>query len=313
MDSIRSELNSLLVGDFRSRKSTSAGLLSILFHILCAIFAASFGIILAKKFPEYSYTIHFCSIFFIGTRWRALGNMMHECTHGIFVNNPVKNKFFGHLISAIEFSSFHDYMEQHLSHHGFLGDPERDLDYKSRRIFLAGSQFEMGHLLKLILAALSLVPLWKMMLRIVLWRKSCPAWTNFLRLTLMSMTIVLLVIPSTRSSALLFLIIPYVTVYQWLKILSDLSDHLYLYRHSNPLDRSRNHLLPSRILNWLVYPRHDAYHLLHHLFPTMPIHYYPLAHSRLLKNSWYNGKSHEWRFFPKNPMLITPETQGHSK
>ncbi|MBM3382358.1 MAG: hypothetical protein FJY29_07945 [Betaproteobacteria bacterium] len=294
MNSIRSELNSLVISEFRSRKASSAGLFSVLWNIFLAALCALLCEQLVLIFPESALVLRSLAVIFIGTRWRALGNMMHECAHGIFVEKALDNTFFGYLISAIELSDFQEYVKQHVSHHAYLGHPERDLDYKSRRIFLDSRRPYFLQISRILCLCAALVPLWLQTFRPVAWSRSCPRWCNNLRAVLLGVLLFALLIPATQLYIALYLVLPYITTYQWMKIFSDSADHLFLYGKEDLLERSRNHLLPSAFLNWLLFPRNDAYHLLHHLFPSLPTHHYPRAHSILLQHPWYRNRKHHF-------------------
>lgn len=294
MNSIRSELNSLVISEFRSRKSSSAGLFSIFANIFLAIGCAWLCEILAVLYPQATIFLRSIGVVFIGTRWRALGNMMHECAHGIFVEKARDNTFFGHLISTLDLSDFTDYVKQHVSHHAYLGNPERDLDYKSRRAFLNPKGAPVLRLFNNICMCATILPLWLHILRPSVWTKESPLWVNLIRTVYLASAFATLCIPATRELAALYLFLPYLAAYQWMKIFSDSADHLFLYGKDDPLDRSRNHLLPTQLLNWVFFPRNDAYHLLHHLFPSMPTHHYPKAHVLLLQHPWYSERSHQF-------------------
>ena len=313
MNSIRSELNSLLVSEFRSRKSSSAGL----FSIVAALFSWSMAIYLSEALclhhPNYEILIKFSALVFIGTRWRALGNMMHECAHGIFVHKAEHNTLFGHFISALDFSSFPEYLAQHVSHHAYLGNPDRDLDFKSRRVFLASSMNKPLHLIRLVFCCLTLVPLWFSMLRPVFWTKSIPLWTNLVRALLLMGLLSTLLFSATREIAFFYFLLPYLTSYHWLKLISDASDHLFLYHKQEILERSRNHILPTRFLNWFIFPRNDSYHLLHHLFPSLPTHHYPRVHKLFLNHPWYARQEHGWAEKKIPSELVATQIQGHRR
>lgn len=313
MNLIRSELNSMLVSEFRSRKSSSAGLFSI-FSTFCSWSLAIYlSEEMCRHLPNYEFVIKFFAIFFIGTRWRALGNMMHECAHGIFVHKAEHNTLFGQFISALDFSSFPEYLAQHVSHHAYLGNPDRDLDFKSRRVFLSSSKNKPLHLIRLVFCCLTLVPLWFSMLRPVFWTKSTPLWTNLVRVFLFLSLVSSLLFSATRDIAFFYFLLPYLTTYHWLKLISDASDHLFLYHSEETLKRSRNHILPTRFLNWFIFPRNDAYHLLHHLFPSLPTHHYPRAHKILLNHSWYAGQEHGWAEEKQPSGLVESQIQGQRR
>ncbi|MEN9809220.1 MAG: hypothetical protein RLZZ488_787 [Pseudomonadota bacterium] len=291
MNSIRSELNALIVGEYRSRDSTPAGLFSITATLFSACAGAIAAEILAILWPDLALLARLAAIIWTGTRMRSLGNMMHECSHGIFVRSPSANTHFGHLLSAFDLSSFSDYARQHTTHHAYLGDPERDLDLRSRAILFARRKTFFS-LLTLGLYALVLVPLWISMLRPVFWAAKAPRWSNVLRIALLALTALGLLLPQSQFFTLIHVVLPYMTVYQWMRFFSDACDHVFLTCESDPLERSRNHLFRPDFLNRIFFPRQDAYHLLHHLFPSLPTCAYPAVHRQLLLHPWYKSRSH---------------------
>lgn len=313
MTSIRSELNSLVVGDSRSRDSTPAGLFFIFIELFLIAGSAITTEKLAQYFPSAAFPLQAVAVLFVGTRMRALGNMLHECAHGIFVKKASHNTLLGHLLAIFDLSSFPLYVAQHVSHHASLGHPDRDLDFKTRRHLLSEHRYKPFTIAKLVACCLTLAPLWIVLLRPVLWCPQSPRWSNVLRIFLLFTLATLCCLPSSRSWALTYGLIPWLTSYQWMKIFSDSSDHLFLLQKESFLERSRNHLLPFRFLNWLLFPRNDAYHLLHHLFPSIPVRHYPAVHRSLLSHRWYRSRTHAWNFSIGTASKKTKEAYGQSK
>ncbi len=314
MNSIRSELNALIVGVARSRDTAPVGLFLIFGTILFAVAGAASAELLAFWFPSSSWLFRILAVIWIGTRMRALGNMMHECSHGIFADTSKGNARLGHLLAALDLASFSDYSHQHATHHAHLGDPERDLDFRSRFFLLSRNQSTYSMLL-ILLMSVFLVPLWLIMFRPVLWARCAPLWSNCLRLALLIGVAIAAFYPETQFITLLYVIVPYLTTYQWMRIFSDACDHLFLTQAIDPFERSRNHLFKNQFLNFLFFPRHDAYHLLHHLFPALPTHLYPSAHAKLLQHPWYHSRPHELQIFGKNKPIEDQHSyaQGQSR
>lgn len=291
MNSIRSELNALIVGEYGSRDSTPAGLFSVLMSLLSVIAGVFVAEIFAVVLPDSTLLVRLAAVLWTGTRMRAIGNMMHECSHGIFVRDPAANTRLGHLLAAFDLSSFSDYARQHTTHHAYLGDPEKDLDLQSRAILVARKK-SFFSVITLGIYALALVPLWLSMLRPVCWARKAPWWSNFLRIALLTLTGLALLLPQTRLLAFIHLVLPYLTIYQWMRFFSDACDHVFLTSESNPLQRSRNHLFRHSLINRIFFPRHDAYHLIHHLFPSLPTCAYPAVHKKLMAHPWYKARGH---------------------
>lgn len=312
MNSIRSELSELIVGVYRSRDSTPAGLFLISKTIFYAFVVAVSAEAIATFFPLLAFAARGVAVFWIGTRLRALGNMMHECAHGTFVRCPSANTTLGHLLAAIDLSSFSEYREHHTTHHAYLGDPERDLDLRNRN-FLLQPRGRFFSLLRILCASILLIPLWISLLRPVFWAKRAPLWSNLIRLFILIFVMIAALLPASQFYTVVYLLVPYLTTYQWMRIFSDCCDHLFITSNQNPLERSRNHLFRFSSLNLLLFPRNDGFHLLHHLFPSLPTQVYPQIHAKLMQHSWYRAQQHylfDWKkSFPRGVLFF----QGQSK
>lgn len=313
MNSIRSELASLIAPDDRSRNCFSAGLFQIFCAILSSFCAALAAELITESAPVAGHLAQFAALFFIGTRWRALGNVIHECSHGIFVEKAADNAKIGHVLACFEFSDFQEYCKQHPTHHANLGDPEFDLDFRERLCFLADQKPSVRRVMSTILTALMILPLWLKQTRLVFWSKNSPSWSNTLRMVLLLLILASVFHTQTMRYTLLYVLVPYFTTYQWMKLFSDCADHIFLYGNENEVDRSRNHIFRIDWLNRLIFPRNDAYHLLHHLFPALPTEHYRKVHQKFLKNPWYARKQHNLQFHFGNSGHFEIQTQGQSK
>jgi fatty acid desaturase len=65
---------------------------------------------------------------------------------------------------------------------------------------------------------------------------------------------------------------------------TDCMDHAGLVASEDELDSSRNIVAPG-LVRWLLFPRSDCFHLVHHLFPHIPARHLESCH-RLLE--WDN-------------------------
>lgn len=75
------------------------------------------------------------AMFLIGSRYRAIANIVHECTHYAFTIDRELNNKIGKVLSIPLFSSFEAYRHAHLTHHIHTGDYEKDLDFRDFRQF----------------------------------------------------------------------------------------------------------------------------------------------------------------------------------
>lgn len=237
--------------------------------------------------PAVRFAVHTLAIGFIGTRMRALGNMMHEAVHNQLAERPATNMVFGHLLAIVLWSDFTRYREVHVSHHRYLGDPERDLDLATRlKSGLSRSDRALWwHLAQgLTLRAASSLP------RPVLRSPEAPRWARRARALFVAAVVAGAV--WRWQAVALWVILPYFSAYMMLCYVSDALDHARLAFQSEEFERTRNHLLPHRALDALLQPRNDAYHLVHHIFPRVPTAKLPEAHRRLLRHSAYSALEH---------------------
>lgn len=225
---------------------------------------------------------------FIGSRMRSLGNIMHECVHNIFVSHRKLNYIIGTCVAVFLFESFDQYKIAHLRHHRFLGNHLYDVDFiKYKKIKLNLFSNNRYNVIVSVLNPLN----WFLGLKTIVVfgskKQSIKVFKIFYFFCLLGL---LFLCP---KQICLYYFLPYITSYQMFKIFSDIVDHDYLYEKELIIDRSRNHIFSCSVLNWLFFPRNDAYHLVHHLYPGLRTSEYPERHQELLKKNFhYSQKNH---------------------
>ena len=270
-----------------SRPGPARAIAAIAAHLAAAIVVAA----AAERLRAASWVVWIAMLpavwLFIGSRFRALGNMMHECCHRTLVRGKRASRGFGHFLSFFDFTDFVDYAMEHLSHHRHLGDPERDRDFAARRALFD----RLGPLGPRYLAfslTLRHLPLY---IRPVVWCRRDGRWLAAARAAFLAALVGLGAVAGWDVLALYYLV-PYLTAYQIFRFWSDAADHAGLMTGATEFDRARNHGLGWAPLDWLVFPRHDQYHLVHHLFPAIPTRRLPEMHARLLAAPAYAARTH---------------------
>jgi fatty acid desaturase len=230
-------------------------------------------------------------LFFIGSRFRAIGNMMHECAHHTFLPGRQWNGVFGHFFSFFDFTDYTDYRLEHLSHHRNLGHYDTDLDFKPRRaLFESLGPMSLRYIGFAI--ALRHVPSY---VRPVVVSRTDPPRLAMARAIFNLGLIACATFVTGWPAFLLYYIVPYLTTYQILRFLSDAVDHAGIMSNAEEFYRSRNHVSRWACVNWLLFPRHDEYHLVHHLFPWAPLECMRSVHRLLLQNARYGARDHALR------------------
>jgi len=231
----------------------------------------------------------FFAIIFIGTRFRAINNMSHECFHFAFTKSRRANEIFGVIFSILECSKFELVRKEHQTHHTYLGDYEKDADFRALKKYKFWKTFSRDQINFHIKTALSFRFL-KEYLFFVYYSQEDPLWGKIFRFMFLMLQILLLF--QFPLEILLFLVIPYVTTYQLHKYLIDALDHGGLLNQSEELYKTRNFILGGYLLKLFFFPRNDTYHLVHHLFPSLAVECFAQAHTILMTSSEYKKLQH---------------------
>lgn len=224
------------------------------------------------------------AIVFIGTRFRAVNNMSHECLHGTYAKSRSVNEFFGHIFAIVELSSFLTVRREHFTHHRHLGNFDLDMDFR--------------HLEKFGFDAPMDATAWRTHLKnallfrhfgtyffVVLFDRTEPLWAQIAR----TAYVVLLIASFIRwpIGVTLYVIVPFLTSYQIQKYLTDFLDHGGLLLNQDAIYKTRNFVIQNPLLRSIFFPRTDCYHLVHHLFPSLCIERLSTAHRRLMDDPKY--------------------------
>jgi fatty acid desaturase len=251
----------------------------------------------------------------IGSRQRALGNRLHDASHGNMLRGKKANQWVASLLCALPiFEDYELYRLEHLQHHAYLGTPGRDPDF----LELPAQGEESPRSAWRVYFSFALNPrMWRdsvlttlprvgavQRLRVLAW------WTVMLG--------VLALLAGPRG-ALVFAALwlaSKATVYHLIKVFAEISDHVGLVP-GTILGYTRN--LPNNWLSFFLHPHHDNYHLTHHLFPRIPLAHLPRMHGLLMEvglyaqahqcERYFLGESsvvHSWLQPKPGPMAAVP-------
>lgn len=265
--------------------SAFSGVLLILQHIFLIFLSSVCSFYFFPLAGAWSLLFYLVVVFFIGSRMRALGNIVHECAHNAFVPLKSSNAIIGKILCQMEFSCFETYRKDHFSHHRYLGNHEKDPDFKtyleiksSIPGFLLNT--DRGEVRWYIFYAACLPLNWFKMLRKAVYIQRSELIFHLIYL----LFLIIFSVVVGYQFFFCFFVVPFLSSYQALKIFSDMMDHDVVYFFPDMRYKSCNHAFSVSILNWVFFPRNDAYHLVHHLFPKEPTTVFPQLHQKLLKD-----------------------------
>ncbi|MBU8894133.1 fatty acid desaturase [Corallococcus sp. M34] len=259
-------------------------------HVALGVGAALACHALMAAAPVAGWALYPLVALFIATRFRAVGNMLHEASHGILVRGKRNNRRLGQLLAVLDFTSLETYAREHFTHHLHLGHPEKDLDFVPRQRFGfadATRPFVRDHLLRPLL----LVQL-PSFVRPLVFHRQDSGWVRVGRLAYVAGLLALAHWGVGWRAFCLFFLLPWGVLYQVVRYWSDAMDHAGIIGAPDEFHRARNHIFAWGWLNRLLFPREDQYHLTHHLFPAVPTAHQGRVHQLLLLDADYAARDH---------------------
>lgn len=258
--------------------------------------------------PIAGYVLYPVSVWLIGTRYRAFINIVHECVHSSFAKSPPVNVFIGEFLCTLLFISFADYKHHHATHHVHTGNYEKDLDFINSKHYdfhiPLNRELIHRHIRRIFTGAV-----FRDYIGDVLYDpKASTAWravrTFYVMFLLLLVTTEFLVFGTFFGA--LFALVPRFVALPLIGYISDFLDHGGVLGQEHDLNKSRNYIVDSRLARLAFFPRNDCYHLLHHLFPTVPTRFFPDVHRILMEEQpEYRVKPHTFRQWLREPFTTT--------
>ena len=211
------------------------------------------------------------ALLIIGNRQRALGNILHDCSHRNVSRNPRLNDVLAKiLVAPLVFTDFDNYRKTHLMHHKHLGDKERDPEY------MHGNSWK-----KTFLANLTSPAIWSRAL-VGDFAASIPVKRKiYIGIWWLAILIFIAEFLGSLNACILFglWLSARATTFFIITLFREMCDHFGL--ESGGIFLFTRDIISTGPLRYLIHPRNDGYHLTHHLLPTVPYHYLPQAHKEL--------------------------------
>lgn len=238
--------------------------------------------------------LYFFSVFFIGSRQRALATLLHESAHRVLASNVKINDFLGKYVSGYTiFQTFKKYAKSHVVlHHNFLGNIDKDPDYQYYR---ESNLFEMSSKRKF---------LWSHLISPLLLGKS-PSFIRYLIknrlgdindkevrivLTMWFLILTLCYLTNTLSILLFYWFIPLITTFPMIGWFIELAEHFPIIDNEQDIDKTWNRF--SAKVELLFTGMHaENYHLTHHLMPSIPFWNLKYAHEVMMQDLNYKNRN----------------------
>src|SRR3990167_2344615 len=245
--------------------------------------------------------IYFISVLVIGSRMRALENLLHETSHGALFKSRFLNNTLGLFLCAFPIgSSLHAYRKSHMAHHTYLGNKEKDPDLiRYTKIGVDALPFEKNRLiarfLRVIFLRDSLMYL-KNTFSSFVYVKGTPMKELGMRLCFFFIASAVILFQGWGVYFVLYWVIPFLAPLQVIRFFSEISEHGGLYRERDEIMMTRNNLI-NPVARFFIYPHGDAYHLTHHLLPAVPHYHLSRAHQILMNWDPYAKAHHCYGYF----------------
>jgi fatty acid desaturase len=227
------------------------------------------------------------AIIVIGSRMRALANLLHEAAHNKLFANRTVNDLTGRLLCAWPvLVAYKKYVADHRFHHKYLWrdgkDPDRGLYLLTRT--MAGSSARLSYKAFLVrhvlLVVVPVMPTWRLL------RESIANRQRMITLGIVAGLALLVSLfgPGIASQIFVYCwVIPWFTTFQCVTYWAELGEHGGLVSFGWSWG-SRN-WYGNLIIRWLIGSHSDdLYHLLHHWFPSVPHYRLRLLDSECKRN-----------------------------
>ena len=157
----------------------------------------------------------------MATRFRGINNIIHECSHASFTHSKKWNTIYGCVAAAILMKSSRTYRLEHRTHHAYLGQHEKDLDFNNLKEYRLEERISLKTLIRH-----AITPLLGLHLRKYLqFDLSLNDGFRYAVLKSVILYATALLAFDSLAAAVAFVVIPFAWVYPALNYWTDCMDH----------------------------------------------------------------------------------------
>lgn len=226
-----------------------------------------------------SVPVYLLAAFFIGGRQRALAGVLHMATHRAFMAHHRAGSILGAVFGGYPvLQSFTAYRASHLGeHHGRLGDPERDPDYRQYKDNgLCGDNLgrpALNRYLRKVVGPRSTGSYILYLLRHRVWSKDEVPLERTLRIAALVAVLGWAVAGHWWLWLVLLWFVPLVTTQVWIGAVAELMEHFPLIENAPRIDLYMSWNREYGFLTRFLFSEADGegFHLAHHLYPRTPM------------------------------------------
>ena len=233
------------------------------------------------------------ALLIIGSRQRALSNLVHDASHGNLLNNSRLNDGLTNALAAYPMlDTVASYRRSHMAHHQYLGDVELDPDSKSHLRYGFDDRAPMrGSWIQIFARLIFNRESWRdsvignmmaLRSRDLLWIGA--EWFALLAAITAGFGI--------RGSIEFFVSwhLARATTYHCIRLFAEFMDHAGL-KPGSIIGFTRN-LPHTGVIATIFQPHQDTYHLVHHLMPKVPHYHLKAAHQLLTTTTAAYSRAH---------------------
>ncbi len=226
-----------------------------------------------------SIPVYFVAAFFIGGRQRAVAGVLHMATHRAFMANHRVGSVLGALFGGHPvLHSFTAYRASHLGeHHGRLGDPERDPDYRQYKDNgLCGDNLgraALNRYLRKVVGPRATGSYILYLLRHRIFSKDETPIERTLRIVVLVAVLAWSIAGGWWMWLILLWFVPLVTTQVWIGSVAELMEHFPLIENAPRIDLYMSWNREYGFFTRFLFGEADGegFHLAHHLFPRTPM------------------------------------------